>query len=213
MDALTGITNTFNKEYTSPCSKTEYEGTQLYYELLEDLPTLFANYNVERVAIFTFAFVSPETMTMHEEFFIYGFFGLIGYVGGIMCIFVSFSFLDATLTCMQYLNTLLTWMKKFKKSISRKNDSDPKMERKKQLVKKVLYWILFLLLAMFAIMLSLDTFKSYTSKKTNMSFETIPIAEHPTITICFGKETGSHWDRRMYSLGNEFNITYYLNET
>ena len=113
VDALVKSSKELISEYTSPCSKKEYESSQLYYELIKELPMMFANYDVKRVAIFAYAFVSPESMTMHEEYFVYGLVGVIGYVGGILGIFVGFSFLDSIASCLKYIKILMNKLKKY----------------------------------------------------------------------------------------------------
>ena len=226
---------------------------------------MFKDLDVKRVAIFTYAFVSPEFMTLRGEYFIYEFFGVIGNVGGILGVFIGFSFFGMVEAGLQNAKLILAKMMSSKKKLSNpqkakivpKSDKcpesqkeieekakempsktrpsnpqkaeivpkpekcpEPQQETKEKakgnrirLIKATLNWMLFLFLTILAFALSLDTLGTYFLKRTSMSSENVPIAEHPSISICFGDQTVSPWDRKMYRLGTDFNITYYINET
>ena len=81
------------------------------------------------------------------------------------------------------------------------------------LVETIIDWFLFVVLVIVSFVLVQDVWGQYTSKKTSMTWEEVPITELPTLTLCFGNQIGSHWMREMYDLGTEFNVTYFLNET
>ena len=226
---------------------------------------MFKDLDVKRVAIFTYAFVSPEFMTLRGEYFIYEFFGVIGNVGGILGVFIGFSFFGMVEAGFKNAKLFLAKMMPSKKqppnpqkakivpksekrpepqqeieekakgmpskkrpSNPQKAEIAPKSEKRPEpeqetkekakgnrilLIKTTLNWMLFLFLTILAIALSLDTLGTYFLKRTSMSSENVPIAEHPSITLCFGDQTVSPWDRKMYRLGTDFNITYYINET
>ena len=81
------------------------------------------------------------------------------------------------------------------------------------IVEKALDGTALTILLIFVIVLASDVIDMYTSKKSAMSNMEQPISEHPTVTICFGDRSGSLWNREMYELETEVNITYYVNET
>ena len=191
---------------------------------------MFKDLDVKRVAIFTYAFVSPEFMTLRGEYFIYEFFGVIGNVGGILGVFIGFSFFGMVEAGFKNAKLFLAKMMPSKKQppnpqkakIVPKSKKRPESQQETKenakgnrirLIKATLNWMLFLFLTILAIALSLDTLGTYFLKRTSMSSENVPIAEHPSITLCFGDQTVSPWDRKMYRLGTDFNITYYINET
>ena len=191
---------------------------------------MFKDLDVKRVAIFTYAFVSPEFMTLRGEYFIYEFFGVIGNVGGILGVFIGFSFFSMVEAGFKNAKLFLAKMMPSKKQppnpqkakIVPKSKKRPESQQETKenakgnrirLIKATLNWMLFLFLTILAIALSLDTLGTYFLKRTSMSSENVPIAEHPSITLCFGDQTVSPWDRKMYRLGTDFNITYYINET
>ena len=191
---------------------------------------MFEDLDVKRVAIFTYAFVSPEFMTLKGEYFIYEFVGVIGNVGGILGVFIGFSFFGTVEAGFENAKIILAKVMLSKKKpsnpintkLAKKSEKikDPHQETKEKakrnrmrLIKATLNWMLFLFLTILAIALSLGTLETYFRKRTSMSSENIPITEHPSITICFGDQTVSPWDRKMYRLGEDFNITYYINET
>ena len=198
--------------------------------MIRDLPIMFKDLDVKRVAIFTYAFVSPEFMTLRGEYFIYEFFGVIGNVGGILGVFIGFSFFGMVEAGFKNAKLFLAKMMPSKKQppnpqkakIVPKSKKRPESQQETKenakgnrirLIKATLNWMLFLFLTILAIALSLDTLGTYFLKRTSMSSENVPIAEHPSITLCFGDQTVSPWDRKMYRLGTDFNITYYINET
>ena len=51
--------------------------------------------------------------------------------------------------------------------------------------------------------------QDYVTKKSNMSYEELPIEEQPTITLCFDEQRGEAWNRKMFHLNTDINITYY----
>ena len=51
--------------------------------------------------------------------------------------------------------------------------------------------------------------QDYVTEKSNMSYEELPIEEQPTITLCFDEQRGEAWNRKMFHLNTDINITYY----
>ena len=51
--------------------------------------------------------------------------------------------------------------------------------------------------------------QDYVTKKSNMSYDEIAIEEQPTITLCFDEQKGEVWNRKIFDLGTDINITYY----
>ena len=70
--------------------------------------------------------------------------------------------------------------------------------------------ICFVILLILALMSVEDTLRNYVTKKSNRSVDRIPIFEQPTVSICFDDNEKNVWNRKMYSLGTEVNITYYI---
>ena len=86
-------------------------------------------------------------------------------------------------------------------------------EQIREKIETIIDWILFIVFVIVSFALVQDVWNQYTSKKTSMTWEEVPITELPTLTLCFGDQVGSYWRREMYDLGTEFNVTYFLNET
>ena len=78
---------------------------------------------------------------------------------------------------------------------------------------KTIDWIIFLLLAIFAIQSSGDAWDNYKKKSTAMMSEVEEITAHPTVTMCLGYTR--HWNNVWYEFktqlhyGIDFNILYY----
>ena len=70
--------------------------------------------------------------------------------------------------------------------------------------------ICLVILLILALMSVEDTLRNYVTKKSNRSVNRIPISEQPTVSICFDDDEKNIWNRKMFSLGTEVNITYYI---
>ena len=85
---------------------------------------------------------------------------------------------------------------------------------KKQIVDiawKVAYRTCFAILLILALVSVQDTLENYVAKKSNRSVDKIPISEQPAVSICFDDDKDKNvWDRKMYALGTEVNITYHI---
>ena len=70
--------------------------------------------------------------------------------------------------------------------------------------------ICFIILLILALMSVEDTLRNYVAKKSNRSVDRIPISEQPTVSICFDDHEKKIWNRKMFLLGTEVNITYFI---
>ena len=88
------------------CSITQYSGKLTY----EGKPLMESS----KAATFVYYFLPPETKIIHEEFIIYDFVGMFGTFGGILGLFLGFSFANCVSTLMKYLRQLIELLPKFK---------------------------------------------------------------------------------------------------
>ena len=58
------------------------------------------------IAMFSYRFVYPESVTLNEEYYVISFLSLIGWVGGTMGMFFGFSFSGALSTILDFLEMI-----------------------------------------------------------------------------------------------------------
>ena len=71
----------------------------------------------------------------------------------------------------------------------------------------IIEWTVFLTLSTFAIYSSEGVLQDYSNRRSSFALDQQPIKQHPTITICFDELSETLY-RRMFSLGEDFNVTY-----
>ena len=101
-----------------------------------------------------------------------------------------------------------------------------KCDRDKAL--KIAFWFCFVVLICLSYFFIEGVWSDYINKRSNFSTDEIPIDKHPSITMCFDNlvcienhnslakwkcfngQNEKVWNRRMYKLGTEMNITYFV---
>ena len=71
----------------------------------------------------------------------------------------------------------------------------------------IIEWMVFLAVGTFAIYSSDGILQDYAKGRSSFAVDQQPITRHPTITICFD-ELSKPLYRRLFSLGEDFNVTY-----
>ena len=56
----------------------------------------------------------------------------------------------------------------------------------------------------------IGTWDDYVAKKSSFTIEEQQIKSQPTLVVTFANQDGSIWERSMFELGSEVNITYYI---
>ena len=77
-------------------------------------------------------------------------------------------------------------------------------------VLKIAFWFLFAVLICLSYFFIEGVWSDYINKRSNFSTDEKPIDKHPTVTICFDGENEKFWNRRMFELGTQMNITYFV---
>ena len=83
-----------------------------------------------------------------------------------------------------------------------------KCDRDKAL--KIAFWFLFVVLICLSYFFIEGVWSDYINKRSNFSTDEIPIDKHPSVTMCFNGQNGKVWNRKIYELGTEMNITYFV---
>ena len=71
----------------------------------------------------------------------------------------------------------------------------------------IIEWMVFLAVGTYAIYSSDGILQDYAKGRSSFAIGQQPITRHPTITICFDELSEALY-RRMFSLGEDFNVTY-----
>ena len=82
------------------------------------------------------------------------------------------------------------------------------LKTKNHLAWVIIEWIVFLALGTFAMYSSEGILEAYTKGRSSFAIDHQPITRHPTITICHDELFILPANRRIFSLGKDFNVTY-----
>ena len=89
-------------------------------------------------------------------------------------------------------------------------DSNISFSGNKNLIWNIIDYSIVIILIIAAYYFTQDVLNDYKNKRSSMSFEKRAIQEQPSISISFDGDPGKTiWNRKMYKLGTEINITYY----
>ena len=90
-EIFSNTVNEYRKIYTSPCTKLEYNGRIRQDISMLELPDVFQGLTPNTKAAFiAMSFEQPETVTINEEYLVYGVAEVIGAVGGTIGLFTGF---------------------------------------------------------------------------------------------------------------------------
>ena len=78
---------------------------------------------------------------------------------------------------------------------------------------EIIDWTTFFFLFFCSYYFFIGTWEDYVDKKSSFTFEEQQIKGQPSVTITFSNQDGSIWDRSMFNLGSEVNITYYITDS
>ena len=70
-------------------------------------------------------------------------------------------------------------------------------------------WMMFFVFTILTYVFVIDIWQDYANDRSAMSHDTRPIPELPTVALCFGHPLGDLWNRPMYNLHSDINITYH----
>ena len=77
----------------------------------------------------------------------------------------------------------------------------------------IIDWVIFIILAVEALLSSKDCWDNYNKKTTTMAVDSQETTAHPTMTVCLGPSR--YWPNEWYyhksyvQYGKDFNITHY----
>ena len=75
---------------------------------------------------------------------------------------------------------------------------------------EIINWTMFFICLFCSYYFFIGTWEDYAAKKSSFTIEEHLIRGQPTVTLTFSNKDGSVWDRSMFELGSEINITYYV---
>ena len=124
--AFIDVMNELIADDYSPCTKMFYNGMSLDDSLIKGFPNIvhgddsYEYVNItdpewkgEATVLFSYKFDMPEVISVKEQYIIMELDDLIGIVGGTLGLFIGFSFLDNSLTMMNYFIIFLKKLKTF----------------------------------------------------------------------------------------------------
>ena len=124
--AFVDVLNEIIADDFSPCTKMFYNGMSLDDSLIKGFPNIvhgddsYEYVNItdpewkgEATVLFSYKFDMPEVISVKEQYIIMELDDLIGIVGGTLGLFIGFSFLDNSLTMMNYFIIFLKKLKTF----------------------------------------------------------------------------------------------------
>ena len=131
----------------APCTKMEYEGKEMEELKIDGTTTIISkrtdgseliilppNFDEKITVIFSYKFETPETTDVFSEYIIVDTMTMIGSIGGMLGLYVGFSFFDFA---MQILDWILTLVVRISKSSIFKEAKNMKEENKQQKKNKV----------------------------------------------------------------------------
>ena len=87
------------------------------------------------------------------------------------------------------------------------------MKFNKDMCKKYIWdfidWMMFFVFIFLTFVFVIEVWQDYANGRSAMSHEARPIPQQPTVALCFGHPLGNLWNRPMYNLHSDINITYY----
>ena len=75
---------------------------------------------------------------------------------------------------------------------------------------EIIDWTMFFICLSCSYYFFIGTWEDYVTKKSSFTIEEHQIKSQPSVVITFSNQDGSIWDRSMFELGSEVNITYYI---
>ena len=75
---------------------------------------------------------------------------------------------------------------------------------------EIIDWTVFFICLFSSYNFFIGTWEDYSSRKSSFAIEEHQIKGQPSIVVTFSNQDGSIWDRSMFELGSEVNITYYI---
>ena len=75
---------------------------------------------------------------------------------------------------------------------------------------EIIDWTMFFIFLFSSYFFFIGTWEDYAARKSSFTIEEHQIKGQPSIVVTFSNQDGSIWDRSMFELGSEVNITYYI---
>ena len=133
-EIFSNTVNEYRKIYTSPCTKLEYNGRIRQDISMLELPDVFQGLTPNTKAAFiAMSFEQPETVTINEEYLVYGVAEVIGAVGGTIGLFTGFHLHLILMEMISYLAGFTFKMMKKVASYGGKSNKVKKVHPQKNL--------------------------------------------------------------------------------